>query len=180
MRAFGMLEIGPVKSLRGFWPIGLLLPWFALAAAPEVTLRDLAGRDHRVSEYIGRGQWTVVAVWSVDCPICQREIHHMAFFHDEHAKKDATVLGVSIDGFADRVRIKGFIDEHALNFPNLIGARPDIAGFGGGPFKGTPTYLFFSPQGRLVAQRLGAITQEEAERIIRQFAAGAEMAPGKR
>jgi peroxiredoxin len=150
----------------------LLLPWLAWAAAPEMMLRDLDGGNHRVGEYIGHDRWTVVAVWSVDCPICQREIHHMAFFHDEHAKKEATVLGVSIDGFADRARIKRFIDEHALNFPNLIGTRQDIARFGGGPFKGTPTYLFFSPNGQLVAHRLGAITQDEAERIIGQFSAG--------
>jgi len=146
-----------------------LVPLLAAAAGPQIVLRDFDGQPRDVGEYIGRGKWTVVAVWSADCPICKREIHHMTFFHDEHKNKDAVVLGVSVDGYANRGKAQGFIDDHALNFPNLIGTREDAGRFGGGPFIGTPTYYIFSPEGRYQAKRVGAASQEEIEGIINRL-----------
>lgn len=146
-----------------------LVPLLAAAAGPQIVLRDFDGQPRDVGEYIGRGKWTVVAVWSADCPICKREIHHMTFFHDEHKNKDAVVLGISVDGYENRAKAQGFIDDHALNFPNLIGTREDASRFGGGPFIGTPTYYIFSPEGRYQAKRVGAASQEEIEGIINRL-----------
>jgi peroxiredoxin len=161
-----------MKTRRRWWLAWLLLPALVSAAAPDLTLRDVDGRSRHVGDFIGRGQWTVVAVWSVDCVICHREIPHVAFFHDEHRGRDAHVLGVSVDGFADRVRIRKFIDDYSLSFPNLIAERGEFAKFGGGPLRGTPTYLIFAPDGKLAARRVGATDIAEIERII--------AAPGKR
>ena len=58
------------------------------------TLRDFDGNPHHLSEYIGNGKWTVVAIWENDCPICNAEIQTMEFFHLDRKDKDATVLGV--------------------------------------------------------------------------------------
>lgn len=140
-----------------------------LLAAPNMVLKDVDGKSRNVNEFIGKGQWTVVAIWSVDCPICRRELYHMAFFHDAHRKKDATVLGVSIDGIEDRKRVVEFIDEQALSFPNLIGTAKDAAELGTGRLFGTPTYYVFSPDGRLLAERVGAQSQEQIEELIAQL-----------
>jgi len=133
---------------------------------PDVALPDVAGKTQHVSDYVGHGQWTVVAVWSVDCPICRRELPELAFFHEDHKKKDASVLGVSIDSVRQRERVKAFIAEHGLGFPNLIGERSDVARLGAGAFQGTPTYLFFSPTGELVAQHAGSLAIADIERIV--------------
>src|SRR5581483_3249798 len=79
-----------------------LLAYATYAGAPNVPLEDLAGKPHNTNEYIGKGRWVIVTVWSADCPICQREMYHMTFLHDEHKDKDARVLGFSIDGNANR------------------------------------------------------------------------------
>jgi peroxiredoxin len=160
------MSVREAKLPRRTWLVWLLLPALALAAAPAVTLRDLDGRSREAKEFIGRGQWTVVAVWSVDCVICQREIPEVEFFHDEHRGRDARVLGVSVDGYADRARIRKFVDDNSLSFPNLIAERAEIAQFGAGPLRGTPTYIVFSPTGALVARRVGATGIAELERIV--------------
>jgi hypothetical protein len=103
----------------------------------------------------------------------------LAFFHEDHKKKDTAVLGIAVDGVGERKRVQAFIDEHALGFPNLIGERSDIARFGAGAFRGTPTYLFFTPKGELVAQHVGSLAIAEVERIIAK-AKGARSAPGQR
>ena len=132
-------------------------------AASDVVVKDLNGKDHNLKEYIGKGKWTVVTVWSADCPICRRDIYHMTFFHEEHKNKDAQVVGLSIDN--DRKKAQGFVDDQGLNFTNLVGRPADAAAIGG-RFIGTPTYFFFSPDGRLMSERVGPVTQAQAEGII--------------
>ncbi|MBI3545944.1 MAG: TlpA family protein disulfide reductase [Gammaproteobacteria bacterium] len=146
-----------------------LAPLLALAAAPDRVFKDFTGKDRNVNEFIGHGKWTVVAIWSADCPICRRDIYHMTFFHDEHRNKDATVLGLSVDGYANRDKAQGFVTDQSLNFPNLIGSAEDAAQLGNGTFIGTPTYYFFSPDGKFLTQRIGPVTQEQAENILRDL-----------
>jgi len=151
-----------MRVSRWLYVLLWLLPLSALAAS-AIVLKDLNGKEHNLNEYIGKGKWTVVTVWSADCPICKRDIYHMTFFHEEHKNKDAQVLGLSVDG--DRNKAQGFVDDQGLNFPNLVGT-PDDAERIGGRFIGTPTYFFFSPAGRLVSERIGPVTQAQAEGII--------------
>jgi peroxiredoxin len=147
----------------------LMVPGLVLAAAPDVRLKDLDGRDHDVSEFIGQGKWTIVAVWSADCPICRRDIYHMTFFHEEHRKVDATVLGLSVDGQAGRDKARAFVNDQSLNFPNLLGGPEDPSRLSGAMFIGTPTYYVFSPEGKFMTQRIGPMTQAQAEDVIRNL-----------
>lgn len=158
----------------------LLLPCLASSAGPDgrpgsrldVPLQDFQGRERNASEFIGKGKWTVVALWAHDCQICNQEIHHMVFFHDAHHQKDAIVLGVSIDAPADRNKARQFIDRHSLNFTNLLGDSKAIARFGAGRLVGTPTFYIYSPEGALVTKRLGAMTREQVEGVINKKSQG--------
>ncbi|MBI3570231.1 MAG: TlpA family protein disulfide reductase [Gammaproteobacteria bacterium] len=147
----------------------LMMPVMVLAAGPDIRLKDIEGKEHNVNEYIGQGKWTVVAVWSADCPICRRDIYHMTFCYDENRKKNATVLGLSVDGYDNRAKAKGFIEDQSLNFPNLIGEPEDASRLSNTMFIGTPTYYFFSPEGKFMTQRIGSITQAQAEQVIRDL-----------
>ncbi len=49
--------------------------------------------------------------------------------------------GVSIHGGARKPEIAAFIEDHGLDFVNLIGTPLRVAALGG-PFRGTPTYLY--------------------------------------
>ena len=157
------------QRIRLFVVLLWLVPMLALGASPDRVLKDFDGKDRNVNEFIGHGKWTIVAIWAADCPICRRDIYHMTFFHDEHRNKDATVLGLSIDGFANRDKAQGFVTEQSLNFPNLLGSPDDAAQLGSGMFIGTPTYYFFSPEGKFLTQRIGPVTQQQAEEILRDL-----------
>ncbi|MDO8595154.1 MAG: TlpA disulfide reductase family protein [Sulfuricaulis sp.] len=158
-----------LHRIRLFVVVLLMLPGLVLAAGPDVRLKDMDGKDHNVGEFIGQGKWTIVAVWSADCPICRRDIYHMTFFHEEHRKTDATVLGLSVDGQAGRDKAKAFVNDQSLNFPNLLGEPDDPSRLSGAMFIGTPTYYFFSPEGKFMTQRIGPVTQAQAEDLIRNL-----------
>ncbi len=150
-----------------YWILLLLLvPLWASAAGPDITLKGLDGKARNVNEFIGKGKWTVVAIWHSDCPICKRDIHQMAFFHDAHKNKGAIVLGISVDGYANKAKAQGFIDEHSLDFTNLIAEPSQIAQFGAGRFIGTPTFYVYTPQGELAAKQVGPTSQEDIEQFI--------------
>ena len=156
-----------------YWILLLLLvPLWASAAGPDITLKGLDGKARNVNEFIGKGKWTVVAIWHSDCPICKREIHQMGFFHDAHKNKDAIVLGVSVDGYANKAKAQRFVDEHSLDFTNLVAEPEQIARFGAGRFVGTPTFYVYSPQGELVAKQVGPTSQEDIEQFIAKSKGG--------
>ena len=152
---------------RIFLLIWCLTPLLGFAA-PDIELKGLDGQPQNVNKYIGKGKWTVVAIWAHDCPICNAEIPAFTFFHDEHKDNDAIVLGISIDGWAKRHKARQFVETHGLNFTNLVAEpRQDVLGrFGGGKFYGTPTFYVYSPAGELMARQIGPITIEAVEEYI--------------
>lgn len=152
-----------------------LMAFAALAAAPDITLKDFNGRERNVNEFVGRGKWVAVTVWAHDCHICAAEIPELAAFHNAHNRANALVLGVSIDGYAKRKQAQAFIDKHKLPFTNLI-AEPSqdvIVKFGGGELIGTPTTYLYDPSGRLAAMTVGPVSRTDIESYIERNAAQA-------
>lgn len=156
-----------MKRIRAYSYFLLLFFPLLAHAATDAVFKDFSGKDRRLSEFIGRGKWTIVTFWAHDCPICKQEIHQMVFFHDAHRKKDAIVLGVSVDGYSNRGKAQQFIDDQALNFTNLITDPETVGRLGGGAFIGTPTYYLYDPEGRLAGKNVGPLTQEEVEAFIK-------------
>jgi peroxiredoxin len=161
--------------MRGFKIIGLLLvlliPMFAHAATPDIPVKDMQGHERNMSDYIGRGDWTVVVIWAHNCHVCNQEIHQMSFFHDEHKGKGVKVLGVSVDGWAKQKQAQGFVKEHELEFPNLI-IEPQqemMIRFGGGRFVGTPTFYVYTPKGELVARNIGPVGGDTIAQFIKSY-----------
>jgi len=163
----------PGYALAGVLLTLLLLGWVltTTAAPPDITLNDLEGRPHHMSEYIGKGKWTIVNIWGPQCPPCQEEVPELVRFHDEHKNGDAIVVGVALDypsfGDAKADEVKAFAGEYLISYPLLLG-NAEVAGrFGAGPLLATPTTYAFSPQGELVGVQMGVISLEVIENFIR-------------
>ncbi len=158
-------------------PFFIRQKWLLLAAslfAPVVFaaingLQDFKGAPHTLDEYKGKGKWTIVMLWASDCHVCNQEAHQYVDFHKKHKNKDASVLGISLDGQKKKSDAKDFLKKHNINFPNLIGEPMGVASvykeLTGDNFRGTPTFLIFSPDGDLRAQQVGAVPTD----LIEQF-----------
>jgi thiol-disulfide isomerase/thioredoxin len=140
-----------------------------------VYLQGLDGKQHALSEFIGKGKWTLVNVWGPECPPCKEEIPELVLFQDEHMDKDAQVLGIAIDfpsfGYAKQQAVEKFIDEYLVEFPVLLSDSSISQKLGAGRLEGLPTTYMFTPDGRLVAKQLGAITRDIIENFMRDYEA---------
>jgi peroxiredoxin len=147
--------------------------WLAVTAQAEdaaEVFTDLDGQPRTIESFAGQGKWLVVMVWASDCHVCNMEAENYAHFHVSHKDKDATVLGVSIDGQAKKADALDFIKRHDLPFPNLIG-EPETSMLyymmvTGAQFAGTPTILVYNPEGTLVAAQAGAVPPEVIEEFM--------------
>lgn len=159
------------------WLFGALMLLFMmpLSAAQyggenHATLMNFEGDPHSLSDYQERGKWLVVMIWASDCHVCNQEAHSYALFHDKHKKKDAVVLGVSMDGLEGKADATAFIKRHQVTFPNLIGDFEEIAqmfvDLTGENWIGTPTFLFYAPSGELMAQQVGGVPVALIENFI--------------
>ncbi len=146
----------------------------AVAAAPsDITtgiLTDFKHNPKTIEDFSGKGKWLLVMFWASDCHICNKEAYKYVDFNFEHSDKDATVLGISIDGKAKFKEAVKFIKRHSVDFPNLIGEPEDVMAlysqYSNARWIGTPSFLLFNPQGELLAAQVGAIPPKIVEDFI--------------
>jgi len=145
----------------------LLLFSSAVSASP---LTDLNGKAAKISDYTGNGKWLVVMFWASDCHICNKEAHQYVDLQARNKDGNINVLGITTDGMANKDAAQGFINEHKLNFPNLIGSLEDVAGMyydlTGNQWIGTPTFFIYNTDGKLTVADAGAIPAQIIENFI--------------
>ncbi len=149
----------------------------AAHAPTGVVLEDFQGSVRRLEEFTGTGKWLIVMIWASDCHICNTEVPEYMAFHDSHKDKDASVLGISMDGKSRLEQAKQFIDNHLVNFPSLIGEPAAVTELyrqlTGSFLAGTPAFLVYAPSGELAAKQIGAVPVQLIEEFIQANTAAA-------
>lgn len=141
-----------------------LLSSTTLSADNEILLMGADSKQHAVSEYLGKGKWTVVNVWGVDCPPCREEMPELVLLHDEYSSTLLTILGIAIDfpgfGYADITEVKKFMEEFMIEFPVLLSDESISSKLGAGYLSGLPTTYIYTPSGELVGMQTGAVNRK--------------------
>lgn len=147
--------------------LGLLLALPASAWG----MQDFQGHEQALSDRIGQDdQWRVVMIWESGCPACNHVAHRYVDFHEFNTDQRAAMLGISIDGPGRQADAEAFVARHQVPFPNLIATPREIAGLyrslTGKPFRGTPSFLVFDPQGQLRAFQTGPVPTDMLDQFI--------------
>lgn len=129
------------------------------------------GKQYALKDFIGKGKWTIVNVWSAQCPYCRHELPDVSDFHDEHVDKDAMVVGLTIHlpdyGKPDAKLLKQFADSYIVEFPLLLVDDEIVRKVIDKPFHGVPVAFVYNPQGEFVKRLEGVVTLEELEQAIK-------------
>ena len=148
----------------------LCITGFLLVTSSWAGFKDFNGTPHKLSDFTGKGKWTVVMFWASDCRVCNAEIGQYIQFNDKHKQLDASILGVSLDGQSGLKAAQDFVHRHAVTFPNLVGEPEAIAdlyqNLTGNEWVGTPSFLVYNAQGELMAAQAGAVPPELIEKFI--------------
>jgi len=136
----------------------------------NMKVKNLQGETASLKEYVGKGNWTLVMFWETTCAICKQQEPEYAKFYEEHKDKDAEVLAVSIDG-TDKIKlVDEYKKEYSLPYPVLVTDKSEIRekflDATKERFRGTPTYLLFSPEGELKAAQPGMLLATSVENYI--------------
>lgn len=165
----------PVSFTKSMgFALAVLFTAATLFAAPsyaqevkDVTFVDLDGNKSKLSDY--KGKWVIVNLWATWCPPCLKEIPDLVMFHEEHAKKDAVVIGVNYEDI-DPQKVKNFAESQMVNYP-IVRFEGEVDGrttpFG--QLKGLPTTYMVTPEGQIVAARTGMVDDVMLKDFIKNF-----------
>jgi thiol-disulfide isomerase/thioredoxin len=119
-----------------------LKPWSG-GATPPLTLRDVQGKEHKLSDY--RGKVIVVNFWATWCVPCREEMPSMQRLQDKLAGKPFAILAVDYGEGAPRV--KDFLKEVPVRFTVLLDR--DTSAATAWKVKVLPTTLVLDSQQRI-------------------------------
>ncbi len=140
------------------------------ALAIDRQLEGLDGKQYQLSDYTQQGKWVIFNVWAPRCPPCIDEAPELDSFHLDHRDTDAIVVGLAIDypsfGYAKRAEVQQFVENYLLSFPILLLDGDTVSEIFAKKLNGVPTSYIISPEGKLVRQITGGLSQSELEGII--------------
>ena len=138
--------------------------------APELTLKDLGGKDLSLSQY--KGKVVLVNFWATWCEPCQYEIPELIEMQQKYGAKGFTVLGVAMDEegrsvvapFVETKRFDVGGGKSQMNFPIVIGNDDAAEKFGG--LLGYPTSVLIDRNGKQIKRVTGPINADEFSKIV--------------
>ncbi len=159
----------PLTPLRRLALASLLFAG-VVPTASAFQLQTLGGERTELSRHVGGGQWTFVLLWTTDCIPCEEQKPMLEAFHAAHARSDARVVSVALDGPGALAEIEAVNARTAPSYTVLV-AFDDVfheqfEALSGRPFRVTPTYLLYDPAGAFVAANTGPVSREALERVV--------------
>jgi len=149
------------KRFYPMWLAGLVLAFTASwVQAADFKLTDTSGKIHTLSGY--KGKWVLVNYWATWCPPCLEEIPDLIALH-ENKKNNLVVIGVATD-YRSAKQVTDFAEGLLVSYPIVLGTPQVINQIG--PVQGLPTTYLYNPEGKMVAQQVGAITRAAVESYI--------------
>ena len=130
---------------------------------PALTLNDLDGLPHRLSDY--RGQRVLLNFWASWCGPCLEEMPALQQAQEKFRERGAIVVGISMDS-ADRVR--AFLAEHPVNYPILLGdmRSPSTTLILGDTSEMLPYSVLVDADGRILDTHLGILSNQQLEQWL--------------
>lgn len=128
--------------------------------APALTGQDLSGAGVALADF--RGQVVLVTAWSSWCAPCREEVPVLVRAQDDLAPHGFRVLGLNVKD--QRAAAQRFAQAHGATYPSVVDEDGVLAVEWG--LRALPETFVVDRDGRIVAQRFGAVDQAWIESVV--------------
>lgn len=164
--------IGAMVNFSGCKSGGASTPK-AVAPEPDVTFKDLQGKDVPLASL--KGKVVVVNFWATWCEPCRVEIPWMIGFQQKYADKGFTLLGVAMDDegksvvepYVQKTQFEVDGKQMTMNYPIVLGNDDLSSKFGG--LLGLPTSIVITRDGKIAKRYIGLVSQDDLEQEIKSL-----------
>ena len=155
--------IGVLLVLSGLLGMAARPPLIG-SPAPEIVLKDLQGRDVKLSDL--RGKVVLVNFWATWCKPCKEEMPAMQASYDKLRDKGFVVLAVN--ELEDTARVAEHIRTHGHTFEVVMDHNNQVANMYG--VVGLPASFLIDPQG-IVRERIAGslLTESRIEEMVKKY-----------
>jgi cytochrome c biogenesis protein CcmG, thiol:disulfide interchange protein DsbE len=127
---------------------------------PEITLKDVNGKNINVSEYSKNGKITIISFWATWCTPCKKELSNINDLYEEWQEKYGLVLvAVSTDNSRNVPKVKPFVDGQGWEFDCLLDINEDLKRALNAPL--IPYTVLLDQKGNIVYTHTGYIEGDE-------------------
>lgn len=166
MKSGGMLSVEFEESFLENYPyknLSMLAPIYAeiqgeknkVVGAPlaDFEMNDMDGKAHRLSDFVGKGQYTLVDFWASWCGPCRAEMPNVKACYEKYKDKGFSIVGISFD--QDLQAWKDATTQLGITWPQLS----DLKGWQCKAaevyyIRSIPSTILFSPDGKVIATNL--------------------------
>ncbi len=152
--------------LVGFALLVLTPAIAADATAPDFTLKNLAGKNVKLSDILKNNELVMIDFFFVGCKPCAEYMEYFDGFEEEFGPRGFKILAVNTDPQQESGKVKPFIDGRGYEFTVLLDPTGDVKKRL--QVKAEPTTILVNKQREIVYRHQGYKKgiEEEVKAII--------------
>ncbi|MGG4265258.1 thiol-disulfide oxidoreductase ResA [Peribacillus simplex] len=131
--------------------------------APNFVLTDMEGKEHKLSEYKGKGVF--LNFWGTYCKPCEYEMPYMENQYKSYKDQGVEILAVNV-GESDYA-VNNFITKHNLTFPVMIDKGREVEN--AYRVDVLPVTFLVDKEGKVVDIITGALTEESIQKHMERI-----------
>lgn len=139
--------------------------WFG-KEAPDFTLTDINGKQHKLSEY--RGKDVLIIFWATWCGPCKAEVPDLIALRKSIGEDKLAMLAISYQSKypPETVeKVKAFVEQNKINY-TVFSTDPAAMPLPFSRVSGIPCSFFITPEGKVKLATEGLLSLGEIKAIL--------------